>query len=217
LAKKPNDQKDIFYQFTFLANALLLVLVGPLLVCLGWLIDHILSDKWADMTLMLPPFLLASFMATTIALADQLLIIKSNLKRYLGFGLTKAIVATLAIVVSSFWGAKAIAWSYIIYHTVLFFPMCSIILRGAGFNASEANAILKSISLIVFSSTTIVAIPWLMVTYANFSIPMALGCYLVGAVFLFAIVWPLLGSFKTFKNFSRILLSRRIFLSSRAS
>jgi PST family polysaccharide transporter len=214
IAKNPESEKNILFQFIFLMNTMLLVIVGPILICINWIVGTLFTAEWIGMTDMLPPFLMGSFLAMSILFTYQLLIIKTNVKGYLGFGILKACVATLAISVAAIWGPTAVAWAYFLYQLVFFIPLCNMILRFSSFERKERYKILLNMGIIVCSSIFIVALPWLLIRYHIVNIPLALLIYIAGLAFLHLTVWPLINNYKTFKEFFKILLSRKVLTES---
>jgi O-antigen/teichoic acid export membrane protein len=214
LAKNRHEEKEIFFQFLFLMNAMLLLIVGPLLIFTDLLIDSLFNNSWAEMKEMLPPFLLASFIAMSILITYNLLLVKTQVKRYLGFGLAKAILATIAIIIASFIGAKAVAWSYFIYQFVFFIPLCNMVLKGSDHTKKDRYKILANMSMIVCSSIITVAVPWILVHYGITNIPVAFCVFAGGLLFLYSFFWPQITNYGTFKDFFRILLSRKVLSGS---
>jgi hypothetical protein len=97
-----------------------------------------------------------------MSLADQLLIVNTRMKKYLVLGIGKNIVGSASIIVASFWGVKAIAWSYFIYHALFFVPFCYYSFTSLNDRTNLVSQMLKETILVVTTAIIAVVVPWLL-------------------------------------------------------
>jgi O-antigen/teichoic acid export membrane protein len=163
IASKDNKERShLFFQYLIFIVAILLVIVGPLLIYADVIVDKLFGSQWKQLNMMLPPFLLTSFLWIPMSLADQLLIVNTRMKKYLVLGIGKNIVGSASIIVASFWGVKAIAWSYFIYHALFFVPFCYYSFTSLNDRTNLVSQMLKETILVVTTAIIAVVVPWLL-------------------------------------------------------
>lgn len=210
LSGKDIEEKcRLFYQYLFLLLSLLLLVVGPFLICAEWIVATFLSSRWQLLTVILPPFLLCTFFWMSMSMADQLLLATSKLRRYLIIGAVKTGSGTLAIIIASFWGAEAIAWSFLIYHLLLYIPFCYAIFTGIDRELSKAREMMMDLCIIVFSAALITVIPFLLSHYGIIDFKVSLLFFVVLYVILLFGVWPKIHNYGSFKLFFKRLVALR--------
>ena len=212
--KKVDKKCELFYQYLFLLLSMLLLVVGPGLICTKWIVSTFLSSRWQQLSDILPPFLICSFFWMSMSLADQLLISSTKLKRYLFLGVVKALTGSLAIIIATFWGAEAIAWSFFFYHLILFIPFCYSIFSALDNSGIKASSMLADICILVFSAALCVGLPYVL-SYLNIiTFQVALGIFIILFIVLHTLVWPKVRYYLTFRLFLKNLTKFRIVKTS---
>jgi PST family polysaccharide transporter len=201
MERKRVEMYNSFLQYVFLLLTILSLIIGPLLITMNFLIDKFLSAGWSNMKSILPPFLISSFIWMVMSLADQLLIVSSKLRKYLILGSLKAGIGFSAIIIASIWQIDAIAWSFLIYHIILFVPYCYYILLDLGFAKNVAKNRVAGLTIIVFSACIVVTLPWVLIYYGVLSWPICAIIFLLGMVGLHFAVWPRFQGYKSFLVF----------------
>lgn len=197
----------LFFQYLFLIVSALILIAGPVLLYLDWAVSSLLSQDWQPLIVLLPPFLLSSFIWMSMSMADELLVATFRTKRYLILGIIKAIIGAAAIIIASFWGIKAIAWSFFVYHAILFIPFCGSIFYGIGLEKFKAKSFLLHLIGIVASALILVLLPYLLLQYQVLNRHLGLACFAVGGLFVFYKVWPNLKGYDDFRAFMKALIS----------
>jgi O-antigen/teichoic acid export membrane protein len=211
LSGKNLDEKcKLYFQYLFLLVTLITLIIGPALLFNEKLVNKFLSAKWQPLIGMLPPFLVCTIFWMTMSLADQLLISTSKLKRYLFLGFLKAVTGSCAIIVASSWGPKAIAYSFLIYHVLLFVPFCSSIFSGIDVGNAKANAMLRDTCIIVISALLTVLIPFLLFYWNFIGIDFALIIFILSYIILHTSIWPRIIHYQSFKLFFKSLISFKV-------
>ena len=211
LSGKNLDEKcKLFFQYLFLLVTLVTLIVGPALICTELIVNKFLSAKWQPLIGMLPPFLICTIIWMTMSLADQLLIVTSKLNRYLLLGLLKAVTGSLAIIISSFWGAKAIAYGFLLYHVVLFVPFCYSIFSGIDIGNIRAKAMFRDTCIIVVSSIITVLTPCVLFYWHFISIALALIIFMLNYIILHILIWPCIKEYQPFKVFFKNLIVLKV-------
>jgi O-antigen/teichoic acid export membrane protein len=190
IAQKDNTSRShLFFQYLLFIIAILLIIVGPFLIYADVMIDKIFGSQWKQLNIMLPPFLLTSFLWITMSFADQFLIVNTNMKKYLVLGIAKSVIGSASIIVASFWGVKAIAWSYLIYHAIFFIPFCYYSFLSLGAQNNLIYRMLKETTMIVLTAMAAVTIPWLLVYNKILSPQISLLLFILCCYMLYAVIW----------------------------
>ena len=208
--KEVNEKCRLFYQYLILLLTLLLLVAGPGMICAEWLINNFLNNRWHQLSLMLPPILLCSFFWMTRSLADQLLIATTKLKRYLFLGVSMSIIGSVSIVIASFWGAQAIAWSFLIYNLLFFIPFCFSVFSGIELEAGKAKAMIIDVTILVFSAGLVTFVPYILSHYHYISIKLALLLFVCMFFILHFVIWPNIMHYQSFKSFFKGLIKLRV-------
>lgn len=206
--KTPETKCTLFFQYLFLILSALILIAGPVLIYLDWAVTTVFDQSWQPLILLLPPFLLSSIIWMTMSIADELLVASFETKRYLILGIIKAVVGALAIIIASFWGIEAIAWSFLLYHVVLFVPFCSGIFYGIGLENEQAKRYLLNLIGLVLSALLVVVVPFLLLKFQMVSPHLSLVAFLAGCAVLYFKIWPGMIGFQAFKSFVAALLSK---------
>ena len=207
LSGKSIEKKcELFYQYLYLLLSLLLLVVGPALICAPWLVDKFLSSRWQPLSFLLPPFLLCSFFWMSMSLADQLLVSTTKLRRYLLLGVAKAITGSLAIIIASFWGAAAIAWAFLIYHLVLFIPFCYSVFSAIHRENSKVHVMMAEVAVLVFSAALCAGIPYLLSHYNVITVQFAVAIFILLYILLHIVIWRKIAYYQSFRLFFRSLV-----------
>lgn len=206
--KELETKCTLFFQYLFLILFALILIGGPVIIYLEWAVGTLLDQGWGPLVVLLPPFLLSSFIWMSMSIADELLVATFKTKRYLILGIIKAVIGGTAIIIASFWGIEAIAWSFFIYHLLLFIPFCGGIFFGIGLPNTNARRYLLHLIAIVGSAITVVLIPFLLLRFQLVSNHQALLCFLVVAALVYSGIWPKLKGFTEFKIFFKALISK---------
>lgn len=199
--KNNNTIYNSFLQYLYLLFTILIIIIGPVLILIDNLIPRIFGTEWAEMSSVLPPFLIASFIWMAMSLIDQLLVIRARLNSYVILGSLKATIGLAAILIASFWQIEAIAWSFLIYHVIIFVPFCKFIIKDIGFTKNEARKNTIQLIFITISSCIVVTVPWILHHYEISSLFISILVLIVSSLLLFFFVWPLLDGFKQYKTF----------------
>ncbi len=199
--KDVHEKCELFFRYLFLLLSLVMLVIGPALILTEVLVENFLNASWQPLIGMLPPFFLCTLLWMTMSLADQLLIATNNLKRYLFLGVSKSVIGSLAIIISSFWGAQAIAYSFLIYHIVLFIPFCYSIFSGIGINTANTKGMVANICIITATGFFAVLIPFVLVDYEFVGVTLALVIFLANSLILHLFVWPQISHYRGFKIF----------------
>ncbi len=197
------DYQEVVFQFLMILISILLILIGPVLICHKWLINQILGPKWEGMSGLIFPFLLCSFIWMPMAIIDQLLLVASNTRRYLTLGAIKSIAGIVAVIIGSYWGAEGIAWSYFMYHIVIFFPFCYAAVQGAENDRETVRKIMFSLVSVVFSAIFITVTSWLLVYFNLIPFPLAIVAFLFMGFLLHNFAWSKFNHYKSFQAFCR--------------
>jgi O-antigen/teichoic acid export membrane protein len=208
--KSHSEKCNLYFQYLFLMVSLILLIIGPGLIYTEWVVNTFFDPKWQLLIKMLPPFFLCTLFWITMALADQLLIVTNNLKRYVFLGLLKGITGSLAIIIASFWGAKAIAYSFLIYHVVLFIPFCYSIFSAIGMGITEAKNMMRTTCTIVIPAMLCVLIPFILRVYNLVSSELALTIFVSIYIVLHLFFWPKVERYRSFKLFFFSLITRKV-------
>ena len=208
--KDVNEKCRLFFQYLFLLASVVLVIVGPALIFTELLVENLLNSKWRPLIGMLPPFFLCTLLWMTMSLADQLLIASNNLKRYLLLGVVKSVVGSVAIVISSFWGAQAMAYSFLIYHLVLFVPFCYYVFTGINVGEAKVKAMIKDTCIITGTASVAILIPFILLQQNLIGISLATVIFLANYIVLHAFVWSQIAHYAPFKVFFWNLVAFRI-------
>jgi hypothetical protein len=147
-------------------------------------------------------------------LADQLLIVTNKLKRYLWLGLLKATTGSLTIIIASFWGAKAIAYGFLLYHVVLFVPFCYSIFSGIDVGNERAKAMFRDTCIIIASSVTTVVVPFILLYLDWIGLLLALVIFFIGYAILHLFVWPRIKYYQPFTVFFKSLIDLNLKIPS---
>ncbi len=206
--KTPERQSILLFQYLFLLVSVLVLIIGPFLIYYDWAILTFLDADWEPLIGLMPPFFLSAIIWMTLSLTDQLLVSNFNTKRFLYLGVFKAVVGLIAIFLASFWGVKAIAWSFFIYHLIVYLPMCSGTFNGIGLEKQKARAFLINLLLLVISAMALVTVPYLLRLYGFLGRNFSLAFFLVSCALVYFKIWPQLFGFAEFKLFMRALFSK---------
>lgn len=206
--KDERAKYTLFFQYLFLMMSLLVLITGPVLVYLDWGINMLFDEDWQPLIALLPPFVLSSFIWMSMSIADVLLLAAFNTKRYLALGIAKSVIGLLAIIAASFWGVEAIAWSFFIYHLVLFVPFCRGIFYQIGLDAVRARTLLINSILVVFSAITLVLGCFLLRYFQLLGEGLSMVCFLGGYLFLHLGVWSKMEGYQDFVLLFKALISR---------
>jgi hypothetical protein len=190
--------------------SLVVLVVGPSLIFTDIIVTNLLNIKWQPLIGMLPPFFLCTILWMTMSLADQLLIVTSKLKRYLTIGFFKAVTGLTAILIGSLWGAKAIAYSFLIYHVVLFVPFCYSIFYAIHTERGMANVMLRNTCVIVASAVIAVIIPFVLLKTGVVSELYALIIFALNYLLLHKFVWSTLKYYSDFSVFVKGLIAKKV-------
>jgi PST family polysaccharide transporter len=206
IANKDNTHRShLFFQYLLFIVAILLIMVGPFLIYADTLIDKIFGNQWKQLNIMLPPFLLASFLWIPMSFADQLLIVNADMKKYLVLGIGKNLVGSASIIVASFWGVEAIAWSYLFYHTIFFIPFCYYSFKSMNGKTSLVNQMMKETVIVVGTAMMAVAIPWLLVYFKILNPQISMLLFIGFCGILYNIIW------KQIKFFEPLVFIKTLF------
>lgn len=200
-SKDNNAIYSSFLQYLYLLFTILIIVIGPVLILLDILIPKIFGAQWSEMSSVLPPFLITSFLWMAMSLIDQLLVIKARLNNYVILGSLKAIIGLASIIVASFWKIEAIAWSFLIYHIIIFVPFCKFIIKDIGFKRVEVRSYTIHLVLITLSTCLVIITPWFLIHYHITSLFISALILLAGSLLLFFFVWPNFNGFRQYKTF----------------
>jgi polysaccharide transporter, PST family len=190
IANRDNDKQfNYFFQYMFFMVTILLLIVGPALIYTDLMVNRVFGEQWGQLKTILPPFLLSSFIWITMSFADQLLLVSSNMKRYLSLGIGKNMLGSASIIAASFWGPGAIAWSYFVYQALLFVPFCYYSFKPLHTDTDKVVRMLKDTSMVIVTALLAVSIPWLLCYFNWVNSGIALLIFLVLVVILFTSVW----------------------------
>jgi len=190
IANRDNAKRfNFFFQYMFFMVTILLLIVGPALIYTDLIVNRVFGEQWGQLKTILPPFLLSSFIWITMSFADQLLLVSSHMKRYLSLGIGKNMLGSASIMVASFWGPGAIAWSYFVYQALLFIPFCYYSFKPLHAETGKVVRMLKDISMVIVTALLAVSIPWLLCFFNFVNSEIALLIFLALVVILFTSVW----------------------------
>jgi hypothetical protein len=116
----------------------------------------------------------------------------------------------VAIVISSFWGAQAMAYSFLIYHIVLFVPFCYYVFTGINVGEAKVKAMIKDTCIITGTASVAILIPFILLQQNLVGISLAAVIFLANYIVLHLFVWSQIAHYAPFKVFFWNLVAFRI-------